>query len=284
MKKAIWTFWDSGGHEPQDSFAKKCAAQWARNCPLWDIKFLDSKTMYDHINRNDLPLNFTSLSPTLRSDFLRLLLLIEHGGLWIDATVKLPENLDWLTRSISKPGTFGFFHHQGYPESWFLYAPEAQDSGLRAWYDSLFKIVHFKHENPEKPFNQSPLYDEVPGYKNIKNNYFMIYVAYVHAMLVPKSNVQQVNALEPVYEFYSHRPLRPLSHRVPQVIKYTKGCRYLKKHKKQIFLIWFFISLLIFLLLLGYFRKLGISLVLGIMAAMVVRCIVISLFLVGGNG
>ena len=100
--------------------------------------------MYDHINRNDLPLNFTSLSPTLRSDFLRLLLLIEHGGLWIDATVKLPENLDWLTRSISKPGTFGFFHHQGYPESWFLYAPEAQDSGLRAWYDSLFKIVHFR--------------------------------------------------------------------------------------------------------------------------------------------
>lgn len=284
MKKTIWTFWDSGGLQAQDTFAKKCAAQWARNCPSWDIKLLDSQTMFDHIDRKDLPPNFTSLSPTLRSDFLRLLLLIGHGGLWIDATVKLPENLDWLTRSISNPGTFGFFHHQGYPESWFLYAPEAKDPGLQAWYDSLFKIVHFKHENPEKTFNQSPLYDEVPGYKNIKNNYFMIYVAYVHAMQNLRDKTTPTNKLEPVYEFYSNKCVKPLSYRGPRVIKYTKGCRFLKEHKKQIFFTWFFISLLIFVLLLNYFKNLGVAIVLGVIAAMIVRCIVIWLFLLGWNG
>ena len=112
----------------------------------------------------------------------------------------------------------------------------------------------------------------------------MIYVAYVHAMQNLRDKTTPTNKLEPDYEFYSNKCAKPLSDRGPRVIKYTKGCRFLKEHKKQIFFTWFFISLLIFVLLLNYFKNLGVAIVLGVIAAMIVRCIVIWLFLLGWNG
>ncbi|CAD7928016.1 unnamed protein product [Amoebophrya sp. A25] len=80
----------------------------------WEIRFVDSDTIWNWIDFSSpstlsdllragdigsIKSRLNSISentPQILSDLVRLLLLVQHGGLWIDASVILLEPLDWV--------------------------------------------------------------------------------------------------------------------------------------------------------------------------------------------
>lgn len=102
----IWVFWDS---DKKHTLVEICLKKIKSTLSDFEINIIDHKTLNDflpnaYIKRDDLPIaNF--------SDLIRLDLLRNYGGFWIDASTLLTENLDWIIKlkSESNPDTIGFF-------------------------------------------------------------------------------------------------------------------------------------------------------------------------------
>jgi hypothetical protein len=100
LPKTIWFLWLQGLNDAP-WVVRKCYESWLKHNPGWDIIFLNEDNLgeYSAIKR-------TGITPQAFSDILRINLLQQHGGIWVDATCFCTKPLDeWITDYI----TFGFF-------------------------------------------------------------------------------------------------------------------------------------------------------------------------------
>src|ERR1700736_2319609 len=108
MLKTIWTCWFQG-REAAPPLVEKCLGSWEEANPDWQFRCLDAGSIgkfipiCDYINPRRQTLTAASLS-----DLVRLLLLREFGGVWVDATLLCNRPLDeWLPGLMSE-GFFAF--------------------------------------------------------------------------------------------------------------------------------------------------------------------------------
>ena len=129
IPKIAWLYWDGKIVSP---LVKLCIQNMQTYLPDFKIRILNKNTLKDFLPdaylemRNDLPLaNFT--------DLVRLNLLEEYGGIWLDASIMLTENLDWafLLKSTYNADLVGFYSdlitadfNNPILETWFLAAPK----------------------------------------------------------------------------------------------------------------------------------------------------------------
>lgn len=105
MNKIIWIFWLQG-REKAPNIVKKCMESWEEKNPNWSIRLLDEKNMSRYIELPDLcdiKITCTSLS-----NVLRVFLLKEYGGVWVDATLYCNKSLDDWLDPYMKHGFFAF--------------------------------------------------------------------------------------------------------------------------------------------------------------------------------
>jgi hypothetical protein len=121
MTKTIWTCWFQG-RETAPHLVKKCLGSWERNNPGWEFRCLDASSIERYIPLGKhIELSRQSLTAASLSDILRILLLHEFGGVWVDATLYCNRPLDeWL------PGVM----EQGF----FAFAAPARDRPLSSWF------------------------------------------------------------------------------------------------------------------------------------------------------
>lgn len=127
--RKIWIFWWQG-IDNSPKLVQRCYKSVRENLCDWEL-ILITKNNYrkyasfpDHIIKK---LENGQISLTHFSDLLRLELLINHGGLWLDATVlctsgNIPRsilNSDLFVYQAQKPGADG---HATIVSSWFMYA------------------------------------------------------------------------------------------------------------------------------------------------------------------
>jgi hypothetical protein len=83
------------------------------------------------ISADSIPDYFYNLPPYRQADWLRLQLLARHGGIWIDASIILTQNLNWVheTQQREKSEYVGFYIHmftanlqKPIIENWFMAA------------------------------------------------------------------------------------------------------------------------------------------------------------------
>ena len=121
MRKTIWTCWFQG-RETAPHLVKKCLRSWERNNPGWEFRCLDATSIERYIAlRQHIELSRQSLTAASLSDIVRILLLREFGGVWVDATLYCNRPLDeWL------PGVM--------TEGFFAFAAPAPDRPLSSWF------------------------------------------------------------------------------------------------------------------------------------------------------
>src|SRR5271154_4005391 len=108
MTKTIWSCWFQG-RENAPPLVKKCLNSWERNNPDWKFRCLDATSIERYFPlKHYIDLDRQSLTAASLSDVLRILLLHEFGGVWVDATLfcNLPLN-DWLS-TVMGEGFFAF--------------------------------------------------------------------------------------------------------------------------------------------------------------------------------
>ena len=91
--RTIWVCWLQG-MENAPEIVKKCVASVKRNMPKYEVRVLTEENMFDYVT---LPEHIVrkyqkgTITFTHFSDILRTALLVQHGGIWLDATVLLTD-------------------------------------------------------------------------------------------------------------------------------------------------------------------------------------------------
>lgn len=143
IPKKIWIYWQG-----QDCLlVQKCVEKIRSLNPEFELYFLNQETIkqYSKIDYDHFP----NISPQLKSDLIRLDLINQYGGYWIDASILSFDNLNWIQTLVLKNQTESFAYYRNknttnlqYPviENWFL-ASQPQTSFFLAWQQEVHKII-----------------------------------------------------------------------------------------------------------------------------------------------
>ena len=134
MNKIIWTCWLQG-RTTAPHVVEQCLASWERHNHGWELRCLDASSIERYVPISQhLDLTRQKVTAASLSDILRILLLHEYGGLWVDATVFCNRPLDEWLPDVTTHGFFAF--RQTAPErplsSWFL-GSDAGNYLVSAW-------------------------------------------------------------------------------------------------------------------------------------------------------
>ncbi|WP_283160047.1 capsular polysaccharide synthesis protein [Microcystis aeruginosa FBCC-A68] len=137
IPKTIWMFW-AQGYENAPNIIKKCRESWEKYNPDWTINVLDMKNLTNFLpdfwitfSKN---IDFLKSNLAALSDLLRINLLCQYGGVWVDATCFCCLSLDdWLTE-YTKQGFFALNHinKNKLIDSWFL-AADKESYLIQQW-------------------------------------------------------------------------------------------------------------------------------------------------------
>lgn len=144
IPKRIWTYWDAA---PIPTFITSCVASWTRYNPNHNVTILNRQSI-NTLLRIPLPSNFDSIQAQFQADWVRLAILAQEGGIWIDSSFILTTSLDKIHSLQVSEATEGFmFYLAGfttdlsnkYYENWFIGAVE-NSTLIKAWL-SEFSLV-----------------------------------------------------------------------------------------------------------------------------------------------
>ncbi len=134
VPRTIWIMWSSGLPSAPD-VVKACVASWQRQNPDWDLKFFDRSQAGELLDVEQITgSRLSELDPVVLADLLRMHLLAEHGGVWVDSTCYCTKPLDqWLSPML----TTGFFAFRDpgpdrLLSTWFL-ASQPGHTLTKAW-------------------------------------------------------------------------------------------------------------------------------------------------------
>lgn len=151
VPKVLWAYWDS---EKIPSIVQKCIDGWKQFNPDWKVVVLNKTNLKQYLTISDIYINHPNFNDSHArfTDFVRLCVLAEHGGVWIDASIILKERLDkWL---FQKEAEFAGFYLEQFTtresspviESWFL-ACQRDSEFMKLWRDEFLSMSTFAHVN-----------------------------------------------------------------------------------------------------------------------------------------
>ncbi len=134
MKKIIWSLWfQSRDEAPQ--IVRKCLDSWEYQNPTWEFRCLDANSIERYISIKDyIDLDQQEITAASLSDIVRILLLHEYGGVWVDATLFCNQALDTWLPELMTAGFFAFSvpAQNRLLSSWFL-ASEPNNLIVTRW-------------------------------------------------------------------------------------------------------------------------------------------------------
>ena len=95
IPKIIHYVWVGG--KPLTPLAEKCIASWKKYCPDYEIKRWDEKTF--DVNQNKYCKQaYECKKWAFASDFVRLYVLYNEGGIYLDSDIEVLKNFDDLLK------------------------------------------------------------------------------------------------------------------------------------------------------------------------------------------
>ncbi len=124
IPKIIWTYWDSA-EMPQ--FVADCIEGFRKHSRAdgFIVNVVHYDTIGDHVDleRDPIPENFDKARKAHQADWVRLALLKQHGGIWMDVTSIMTRSPIWALELQQRKRVDGIlFYNHGYAEpGWFNY-------------------------------------------------------------------------------------------------------------------------------------------------------------------
>ncbi|KAI8838371.1 hypothetical protein BC829DRAFT_40001 [Chytridium lagenaria] len=96
IPKRIWTFWD-GNEDDIPWMITAMMKGWSFHNPSYNITVICSSKVWDYLS-TPLPHNFWdgAITRQQKANWVRLAILSEHGGFWIDASTIITGSLDYI--------------------------------------------------------------------------------------------------------------------------------------------------------------------------------------------
>jgi len=111
------------GFENAPNIVRWCLASWKHYNPTWNIILLDNTNLKEYVNLENI-LYDKDIELCYLADIVRMILLRDHGGLWVDATSFCHKPLDEWLPAFTTEGFFAFDRYRSdiMISNWFLYA------------------------------------------------------------------------------------------------------------------------------------------------------------------
>lgn len=144
----IWCYW-AQGKEEIPSFHKKCLINWENMLSNRDFKInvIDLESFLKM--QNEIDENFMNkLTYQQQSDIVRLCVLDEYGGIWIDITTILTQDLSWVIDKFDKGyEQVGFYvtywnkKTKNILENWFIAVKNKNNYIISQWKKTFINIM-----------------------------------------------------------------------------------------------------------------------------------------------
>ena len=134
------------GFENAPNIVQWCLASWKHYNPTWNIILLDNKNLKEYVDLSKVTYD-KDIELCHLADIVRMLLLRDYGGLWVDSTSFCNKPLDEWFHPYMTEGFFAFDKYR--PDlmisNWFLYA-EKNHPIIAQWCDETlyYYQVHGK--------------------------------------------------------------------------------------------------------------------------------------------
>lgn len=135
--KIIWSYWHDV--EPPD-FINYCIKSWHQHAPDYEIRLLNRESV--ELYTGKIRSSFDKRAPQVTADWIRLKLLRDYGGIWLDASFVFlsPIGLALPEQALNGDAPFMFMNRSwttlpSYPmtENWLISAP-AKDPLVCRWF------------------------------------------------------------------------------------------------------------------------------------------------------
>lgn len=101
MNKVIWSFWINHSNNYEEEFiVSQCFKSWNYYCKDWKIIILNYNNYKDWIL--EIPEEIRNSNITIQTDYFRLYLLYNYGGVWMDSSIFLFESIDFFFKDNQK--------------------------------------------------------------------------------------------------------------------------------------------------------------------------------------
>ena len=184
IPKIIWTFWDAHLESP---LVEVCFNQIKNLFPEYQFNIVNRENVGEYIDNIIQPR--TDISFVNFTDLTRLKLLNKYGGYWLDASVLVTQNFDWLLnlKDRYRAEIIGFFSDFftsdiDYPllETWFI-ASTPNNHFIEAWSEEFEKC--YLSKNPHEYFNiEKGNAKFLQKIDNTLSNYLIAYLAAAKVM------------------------------------------------------------------------------------------------------
>jgi len=149
IPKKIWIYWE--GDFPE--LVNTCIDNIRHKNLNYEVILLNPENVnqYSNINFNEI----NSATPQQKADLLRLDLIYHYGGIWLDASILVYENLDWIQNLLQETKTeiFTFYRKKNtlnlnspIIENWLL-AGQQNNPFFKLWFDELYLAIQ---QTPKK--------------------------------------------------------------------------------------------------------------------------------------
>ena len=146
--KKIWSYWHT---KSLPDIIKRCVENWKKLNPDYDIVILNNSNYTSYIKGCDILKYPTCRFHARVADFMRIHVLNQNGGIWLDASTILHESLDWVLKLYQ----INFYEFIGYRivsketkpeypaiENWFMAAP-LNSEFIQKWLDIFLESNKF---------------------------------------------------------------------------------------------------------------------------------------------
>lgn len=143
IPKIIWMYWE--GVLPQ--FVEKCVENIRTKNPDYVVNFLTPDNVKEFCDIDYRRL--AHATPQQKADLIRFDLIYQYGGIWLDASTIVYENLGWIQQLVTENQTNSFAYYRkknttcpNFPvlENWLL-ASSAKNVFFKYWFDELSKAI-----------------------------------------------------------------------------------------------------------------------------------------------
>ena len=168
IPKTIWTFWSDGQSPsttdfgevwsgPDNELVQQCIQSWKHHNPDYTVVVLTKqnykKYVYENIDVDEVKHSGDFVARY--ADYIRCLILSQHGGFWIDASVICHAPLSWVHATQNETGAelVGYYIHTGtYPEymktspmieNWF-FACVPGSLFMQDWCEEFFRTDEYQ--------------------------------------------------------------------------------------------------------------------------------------------
>lgn len=182
IPKIIWIYWDPIKDSP---LVNICIQQAQIIHSDYKVIIVNKDNLSSYLQ--NLPQINNDLSFANYSDIIRLALLEKYGGIWVDASVLITENLDWILKNEHKTDVIGFFAdfittNLDFPilENWIL-ATSKNNCFIKDWYHEY--LTCYTSDNPKAYYKDIPK-EWLQGIDKNLAEYILPYISAIKVMRI----------------------------------------------------------------------------------------------------